>query len=232
MKARFDDLGMYLPGHRKLPTVSATNEKTRASMNTEHDYLTALATRLLKELCLHPEQLLIEPRTMDGVSLTLAIQPQASDMGRLIGGRGATFNAFKGVMLGVARRRNVPLNLPRILEPAPGAQDEYTFKRNANWPRQKIVGLISECAKGIFVVEPRVDHADEQRSSSSIVTVHVSRSESFSMVGLMQEAFQVLFDAIARANGRELVVVIMSDLADQPDPPQPVTSAGRFVGVA
>lgn len=145
----------------------------------------------------------------------------------MIGTGGVNFKAIKTIVSIVGHHLGLQVLVPPIMEPITGEADRHKFRPDKNWPKDRICKLIESTARAC------VSHPDAVRleesdcgDQSTMIEVTVSRSERQELVFRLREAFETIFDAVGKRNGRIIMVALMTDQ----DPGQPDTAAGRNVG--
>jgi len=188
-----------------------------------------LFRRVVTEIISHPEDLVLEAKQFTQ-SIVVTIQAHAADTPRLIGEGAANYKALVLLAVALGARAGLRVSIPPIREPVVGKPDRYKFAPNESWPKEKIIKLLLDVARGTFsdpdAVEAKV--FDDDSTVSTTVELWVARNERLALVTGFGSALRTLFDAIGKANGRLLYldVVAKKDV----DGRQPATAAGRFAG--
>lgn len=191
------------------------------------DSVMTLLKMVLTQMISHPQELVIEKFPL-AKSLKITIQAHAADTGRLIGEGGANYNALVALMSTIGARYGIRVNIAPIKEPVVGESERYRFHSNPNWPKQNIMGLIKQISRCAFSYPDQIEVVahDDAETLSTTIEVMVARNETEATVRVLQRAYNVLFDAIGKSNGRILYV----DIVPQQDaePAQPSSASGRF----
>ena len=189
------------------------------------DKVTARLRELIVEIILHPEALefIRIPLTSH---LVLNMRAQVTDTGRIIGPKGAHFIALKTLASLMGQRAGMRVMLGRMDAPVEGAPcDSYKkVEFRQDWDAEKVRAMLERaaCSSLTFPANVTVSDADKV---TSVLTIYHSPREPSALVSALVEAFQVLFNAIGKANGRMLYV---SAEAEVVEPPQPATADGRW----
>lgn len=177
---------------------------------------------------MHPEGL--EVITIpSGRSVTVLIKAAGRDVGRVIGERGAHFNALKTLATAIGLKQGVSVELEPVPDPTePGKAERYEkFKAREDWPKAEIVELLKATAQAVLRFEDLIEVVCEDLSdSTTMATVICSGANPAGLVDPIQTALKALFNAVGKANGRTIFVVVRP--SQKSEPPQPKTAAGRF----
>jgi len=186
-----------------------------------------LIADLLREFILHPDSLKVSAVPL-AQSISIRIEVHTGDMGRIIGEKGAHFRALESLCLCAGLKHGVAINLAPIAEPKGGRPDRYEkFKARDDWRYSEILSLLERAAKMIFKSEEAISlTTTDEDEHLTIVTVNVARRESYEVIVAGSLALRTLFNAVGKANGRTIFVQVAA--ANDTDPPQPKSAAGRF----
>lgn len=186
-----------------------------------------LFRRIVTEIISHPENLVIESKEFTQ-SLVLTVQAHAADTPRLIGEGAVNYKALVVVATALGARAGLRVSVPPIREPVVGEPDRYKFSPTPDWPKEKIVKLLTDTARATFADPDAVEVKlfDDESTVSTTVELWVARNERSALVFALGAALRTLFDAIGKANGRliYLDVVAKKDI----EGPQPTSADGRF----
>jgi predicted RNA-binding protein YlqC (UPF0109 family) len=186
-----------------------------------------LFRRLVTEIISHPENLIIETK-LHTQSIVLTLQAHAADTPRLIGSGAETFRALGIIAAAMGARAGLRVSIPPIREPVVGEPDRYKFAPQKQWPKERIVALLTDVARAAFADSGAVEVKlfDDDASVSTTIELWVARNERGALVFALGAALRTLFDAIGKANGRILYLDVIAK--KEIEATQPGTAAGRF----
>jgi predicted RNA-binding protein YlqC (UPF0109 family) len=190
--------------------------------------LAKLIERTLREFVLNRDALKIEVSSVGSGLWSLRIIPHDSDFGRVLGTRGAHFNALIALCRCVGEKHALKIELKPLAEPARKVQQRYNpFEQRANWPKDRLLSIISDavlaCVRDVEAVT--VDCHDHKADSD--ILVGTSSEENKSTIELLDSALYILGNSIGKPNGRTLTVKVERCNAPTLEP-QPETADGRF----
>ena len=213
-------------------------------MNIEQAKTVVLAKvgKVVQSLCLHPNELEVyvdAERIGLEHSLRVRIRTHRGDAGRVIGEKGATFNALRAAVERMSRSLDVPVTLARIMEPVIGERDSFEFKPNCRWPDgwhellatlQVLESMLFFDSRGIVLKDARgpFKAKDDELVTHATFKVRFERGRSFK---LATDALVVLADVIGRDFGRVVLASVETIPGDEEDGAQPMTAAGRNAAV-
>jgi predicted RNA-binding protein YlqC (UPF0109 family) len=186
-----------------------------------------LFRRLVTEIIAHPENLVIETK-LHTQSIVLTLQAHAADTPRLIGSGAATYNALVTVATALGARAGLRVSIPPIREPDVGEPARYKFTPQEQWPKERIVTLLTDTARAAFADPDAIEVKlfDDDASVSTTIELWVARNERGALVFALGAALRTLFDAIGKANGRLIFLDVVAK--KESEGPQPGTASGRF----
>lgn len=182
---------------------------------------------ILKEFVLHPDSLevVVVPYAQ---GMTVLITAAGRDVGRVIGEKGAHFNALKIIGAAIGIKHGVTVELEPVPDPTePGKSERYEkFKARDDWPKDKIVALLDRTARAVFRYDESIEVTTEDLSeATTMATVLCASAEQGSLIEPFQNSLKAIFNAVGKANGRTIFVVVTP--SKKADPVQPKTAAGR-----
>jgi predicted RNA-binding protein YlqC (UPF0109 family) len=186
-----------------------------------------LFRRLVTEIISHPENLVIETK-LHTQSIVLTLQAHAADTPRLIGSGAATYNALVTVAAALGARAGLRVSVPPIREPVVGEPGRYKFAPQEQWPKERIVKLLTDITRAAFADSGAVEGKlfDDDASGSTTIELWVARNERGALVFALGAALRTLFDAIGKSNGRIIYLDVIAK--KEIEGPQPWTASGRF----
>jgi predicted RNA-binding protein YlqC (UPF0109 family) len=186
-----------------------------------------LFRRLVTEIISHPENLIIETK-LHTQSIVMTLQAHAADTPRIIGSGAENFKALGIIAAALGARAGLHVSVPPIREPVVGEPDRYKFSPQPDWPKERIVKLLTDLARAAFADSSAVEVKlfDDDASVSTTIELWVARNERGALVFGVGAALRTLFDAIGKANGRLIFLDVVAK--KESEGPQPGTAAGRF----
>ena len=202
------------------------NENDMNDSQKRQNVLT-LFRRLVTEIISHPENLVIDAK-QHTQSMVLTVQAHAADTSRLIGEGASNYKALVTMATALGGRAGMRVSVPPIREPVIGERDRYKFTPNPEWPRTRIMDLLSDTARAVFADPDAIEIKpfDDDGTVSTTVELWVARNERTTLVHPVGEALRTLFDAIGKANGRLIYLDVIPK--KEVEGPQPATAGGRF----
>lgn len=199
--------------------------------------LAALIKDTLAEFTLYPDKLRVDASATapegwlgkgTGEALfAIRITPDDTDFGRVLGTRGAHFNAIIALCRCVSFKHEITVELKPLAEPKEKVSQRYTpFEQRADWPKARLLGLIERLAKACMADEDAVTVECKDHAADSDVFVRVSVTESLKIIELTNAALAILGNSIGKPNGRTLTVKVFA--CEPGAEPQPETADGRF----
>lgn len=183
---------------------------------------------VLTEFILHPADLKVSTIQM-ARAIAISTEAHAGDVARIIGERGAHFNALKAIAVCMSRKYGISIDLAPVTEPRGGKADRYgNFKHNQNWPKERILALLGRLADKVFQFESAVEITSEDAGNVTVFRIAVDQAEKKFITDTADAAFKILLNAIGKANGRTLMCEILPEREHEPH--QPKTARGRFTG--
>jgi predicted RNA-binding protein YlqC (UPF0109 family) len=182
---------------------------------------------ILSEFVLHPDDLKVCTVEMRR-TIIVQIFAAGRDVGRVIGERGAHFNALKilGAMIGL--KHGVAVELEPVPDPKePGKSERYdSFKARDDWRKEIILALIGRTASAALRFPDAISVSClDANEASSIVEIVCASAEPAGLIEPVEQSLKALFNAVGKANGRTIFVSVIP--SRKVDPPQPKTAAGR-----
>lgn len=195
---------------------------------TKSDLATSTAELLgdvLREFVLNKTALSVTS-AQDGEHVTLGINYDPTDAGRIIGGRGMHFRSLQAFVNTIGLRHDLIFDITPLSEPAGGMAKRYeAFKGSDEWRYNEILLLLMRLVRAV------VEHDDvvsiETKGLPNFttkLTVHVAKLESatvirtmtFGMVNPTDQSqtgwLRILANAIGKANKRTLIVDVIADV--------------------
>lgn len=169
-----------------------------------------LLKRIISEIIFHPEDLKITPTSI-GRSWTIRVMLHRADTPRCVGKGGNHIKSMDKLANLIGAKNGVNVRV-MLSEPEVGKAERYAqFKPSEKWNGQEVAKLAKDVGDAIFASETSTIVGDVDGTTSSI-EMTVSRRENKALVSAVQEAMQVLFNAIGKANGRILFLDIVEEL--------------------
>jgi predicted RNA-binding protein YlqC (UPF0109 family) len=191
-------------------------------MNESVKKTVLLLERILNEFTFHPEDRDVFEEPL-GALTKIIIRPHKADMGRILGRKSIHLNALRAIVNGISLAQRRPMKIV-LEEPVTGEKEKYDrFKAREVWRRDEVGKLLKDTVE--MMVRGKVSLKLTEKGEVSAFDVLVEDKESLTRVEAMQEPLQVIWNAIGKANGRELFIVLKMQA---PEDQQPATSDGRF----
>lgn len=163
-----------------------------------------LCEEICKAMVAYPDKLkLLVSKGNSATSIT--ITAHAADVRRLIGAKGSTFMALKNIIgcLGEAIRHQVVLTT--VLDGGGDRSELPPFKMRPDWNAELVVDLLDRAIAimdGDAYVDLKEPNSDEIHARRVTIRSHPSSGRIERQLGNLQ----VLFNAVAMANGGHLLV--------------------------
>jgi predicted RNA-binding protein YlqC (UPF0109 family) len=177
-------------------------------MKSPQEICVDILTRILDQFTYHPENRKVWAAAV-GRSWIIKIQLHRADTPRAVGERGSHVRALEMIAAAIGAKAGANIRT-QLLEPEVGLPERYhKFKPMESWNSAEVKAIAEQIAEHAFVAPATVTIHDGEDFTSTLEIV-VDRSENKNLASTMQQAMQVVFNAIGKANGRILVVDVVS----------------------
>lgn len=175
-----------------------------------------LVTRIVKEIALHKDELQTSLQPLGHTAL-ITIQVSRGDMGRVIGKAGAHSRALETLVLAIGAKYDTAIRL-NIAEPVGGQRDRYgAFSPHPAWDAAHVVQLLADIGQAVFPQPVKAESIDAPGFATAL-ELRINPRESMALARAVEQALNVLFNAIGKANGRLLTVAVVRQGEESPQP--------------
>ena len=197
----------------------------KTTIGQVQDKVEARLLELVNEIIFHPDDLKLNHFRISPTFHVINIDGHPSDKGRIIGPGGANFVALKHLVAAMGHKFGFRFQLGRVENSdGPVEYDRYGKTKLGNdWHESKVRDLF-ERAVMACLIEPATVAIDDVDEKSSVLRVAHSVREPAADLRRVTNALQTIFNAVGKANGRQLYVSAEAE--------QPATANGRFSAAA
>ncbi len=181
-------------------------------MSTENnrqpdDIAVDLITALVKEITRYHDDLDIRTTSI-GRTCIIKIQPHRADMGKVTGSKGAHIKALNALAMMIGAKHGMNIRI-QLVEPEVGRIDSHLpFEPNPVWNSAEVLQLLASLCDAVFRHPVEIE-TDEEGITTTIAVI-VNERESMPLVMAANDAILVMFNAIGKANGRNIIVDVSS----------------------
>jgi len=165
-------------------------------------------------------------------SVAVSVEPDQRDFAKLIGSRGAIYNAFRVIAAAIGRKHQVTFTLASLVEShsQPATAQPLSIKGgfipSPTWPREEIKGTLEPTVRAMLGDDTVLNDVDHPASHKTIFEVLTTKGTHEPMdLAAISMALNKVYDAAGRKRGRILEIVV-SEMFQKSH--QPSTSDGRF----
>jgi predicted RNA-binding protein YlqC (UPF0109 family) len=196
-----------------------------------------LFTDLLREIVLDKPALRVDAYPQSG-SVSLSIQSNPTDQGRIIGGRGLHFRSLLALANCIGLKNGCTVNLAPMPRPTKRSERYDAFQPKEDWRKKEVGALLGRVVTAVAAHDQSVEiNLADQAGAVTLTTVRMARSESYALILSMIQGMvnpsdgsamgwlKILFNAVGKANGRTIFLEVIADQDFEPQ--QPATADGR-----